>query len=53
MENVYTCTCGNQTWIILEGKVRCATCKLEFDVTHMPVGDFNRLVMEELEEEEV
>ncbi len=53
MENVYTCTCGNQNWIIMQGEVRCTVCHSDFAVAMDSVRDFNRKVMEELEEEEV
>ncbi len=50
MEDVYTCTCGNRTWLILENVVRCAACDTEFPAQHTPVREFNRLVSEEVEE---
>lgn len=53
MDNVYTCSCGNQTFVIIETGVRCTACNLTFDVPHMSVRDFNHMVAEELEEEEV
>ncbi len=53
MDNVYTCSCGNQNWIILEGAVRCTVCHTDFDVQMTSVHDFNAKVMEALEEEEV
>jgi hypothetical protein len=52
MENVYTCTCGNQSWVLLENGARCTACKSEFDVPHFSVREFNRIVVEELKEEE-
>ena len=50
MENVYTCSCGNQTWTILENHVQCAACKVTYDCLHTPVKEFNRMVAEEIEE---
>ena len=50
MADVYTCSCGNQTWQILEAIVRCTACGTEFVALHMPVADFNHMVTEELEE---
>ena len=50
MADLYTCSCGNQTWQIIEIGVRCATCGTEFVAQHMPVADFNHMVAEELEE---
>jgi uncharacterized Zn finger protein (UPF0148 family) len=53
MDNVYTCVCGNQTWIILDGTVRCTMCHEDYAVQLTPVNEFNTKVMEQLEEEEV
>ncbi len=50
MENVYTCSCGNQVWIIAETVVRCTACNREFAADHMPVAEFNHGVLEEIEE---
>jgi len=50
MADVYTCSCGNQTWRILEAGVRCTVCGTEFVASHMPVAEFNHMVTEELEE---
>ncbi len=50
MDELYTCDCGNQTWEIFEGGVRCLGCKTQFMVQHMPVKEFNHMVTEELEE---
>ncbi len=52
MDNVYTCICGNQTWIIMENVVRCTVCHTDYNVQLTPVSEFNAKVMEELEEEE-
>ena len=49
MADVYTCSCGNQTWQILETAVRCTACGTEFVAPHMPVAAFNHLVALELE----
>ena len=50
MADVYTCSCGNQTWQIFEAAVLCTACKTEFVAVHMPVAEFNHMVTEELEE---
>ena len=50
MENVYTCSCGNETWVILDNAVRCTACKMVFAVPLTPVKDFNHLVSEEVQE---
>lgn len=50
MADVYTCSCGNQTWQILETGVRCTVCGTEFVAQHLPVSEFNHMVTEELEE---
>jgi len=50
MADVYTCSCGNQTWRILENAVRCTACATDFVAAHMPVAEFNHMVTEELEE---
>lgn len=50
MEDVYTCTCGNQTWMILENQVQCTACKTTFDCQHTPVKEFNHRVAEDVEE---
>jgi hypothetical protein len=53
MENVYTCVCGNQTWIVMENAVRCTICHADFDVQLPPVREFNQRIMQEIEEQEV
>ncbi len=50
MENAYTCSCGNRTWVISDNGVQCTACNREFVVQMMPVAEFNHLVSEELEE---
>lgn len=50
MDNVYTCTCGNQTWIIFDNAVRCTVCTTQFTVQNTPVTEFNHSVTEQLEE---
>ncbi|MFB3916745.1 MAG: hypothetical protein ACE14M_08450 [Terriglobales bacterium] len=52
MENLFTCTCGSQTWLVLDDGVRCTVCHQLFDAPHLPVRNFNRIVAEELREEE-
>ncbi len=49
-EDLYTCSCGNQTWQIFDTVVRCSACGTEFAVEHMPVSEFNAIVTTELEE---
>jgi len=48
--DLYTCSCGNQTWEIFDTGVRCLKCKTEFATPHTPVAEFNHAVTEELEE---
>jgi len=50
MADMYTCSCGNQTWQVFEAAMRCAACGTEFVAPHMPVAEFNHMVTEELEE---
>jgi hypothetical protein len=50
MENVYTCTCGNQTWTVLDNAVRCTACNTVFPTVNTPVTEFNHELMTELEE---
>jgi len=50
MADLYTCTCGNQTWQIFDIGVRCTKCNTEYPVQHMPVKEFNHSLTEELEE---
>ena len=50
MENVYTCTCGNQTWMIMENHVQCTACKAAFSCLHTSVKEFNRMITEDIEE---
>jgi len=50
MPDLYTCSCGNQTWEIYETGVRCVTCKTEFATRHTPVREFNHLVAENVQE---
>jgi hypothetical protein len=51
MADMFTCTCGNQTWQIFDEGVRCTTCKTEFITHHVPVAEFNHTLNLELEEE--
>jgi len=53
MADMYTCSCGKQTWQILENAVRCITCGAEFISQRMPAAAFNHLVALELELDEV
>jgi len=50
MADMYTCSCGNQTWQVLEAAVRCTACGTEVVAPHMPVTEFNHMVTQELEE---
>ena len=51
MADLYTCTCGNQTWQIFDTCVRCAACQAEYVTSHTPVAEFNSAITKELEEE--
>jgi hypothetical protein len=51
MADLYTCSCGNQTWEILDNGVRCTACKTEYVTLHTPVSEFNSAVTKEMEEE--
>jgi hypothetical protein len=51
MADLYTCSCGNQTWRIFDSIVRCAACETEFVAQHMPVAEFNHAINVEVEEE--
>ncbi|MGZ4811973.1 MAG: hypothetical protein ACXVZR_05690 [Terriglobales bacterium] len=51
MADLYTCSCGNQTWRIFDSIVRCATCDTEFVAQHTPVAEFNHAINVEVEEE--
>lgn len=51
MTDLYTCSCGNQTWQIFDTVVRCTGCKQEFLTQHTAVAEFNQRVTQELEEE--
>ena len=51
MADKYTCSCGNQTWQILEDDVvRCTSCWTDYVAAHLPVGSFNRMVILETQE---
>ena len=51
MADLYTCSCGNQTWQIFDSGVRCTACKTEFITRHAPVSEFNHEINEELVEQ--
>jgi hypothetical protein len=51
MSDLYTCSCGNQTWKISDTGVCCTTCQTEYVTFHTPVAEFNSAVTEEMEEE--
>jgi len=50
MADLYTCSCGHQTWEIFDTGVRCTACNTEYVTQHTPVAEFNHMVTEELEE---
>ena len=50
MADMYTCSCGNQTWQVLEDIVRCVAGGTEIVAPHMPVQAFYHMVTLELEE---
>ncbi len=50
MADLYTCSCGSQTWQIFDTVVRCTACGTEFATQHTPVLEFNEMVTQELEE---
>ncbi len=50
MENVYACTCGNQTWIIRDNEVQCTACKATFQSLHTSVKEFNHMIADQIEE---
>ena len=46
MEEAYTCKCGNQEWVIYNGRVECTKCETNY-VTFtgwLTVRDFNEHV---------
>lgn len=51
MADLYTCSCGSQTWQIFDTGVRCTACQTEFVAQHMPVAEFNHAATQQLEEE--
>ncbi len=51
MTELYTCSCGNQTWEIFDMGVRCTACQAEYLTRHEPVAEFNREITQEMEEE--
>jgi hypothetical protein len=51
MADLYTCSCGSQTWEIFDTGVRCTGCEAEYVTPHGPVSEFNSAVTHELEEE--
>ncbi len=51
MADLYTCSCGNQTWKIFDTGVRCTACDMEYVTSHTSVSEFNSEVTHELEEE--
>jgi len=43
MEEVYTCQCGGQAWVIGESKVTCAKCGTIYEVACiLPPEYFNK-----------
>jgi hypothetical protein len=51
MADLYTCSCGNQTWEIFDTGVRCTACQTEYVMQHTPVAEFNHAITQEMEEE--
>jgi hypothetical protein len=51
MADLYTCSCGNQTWEISDTGVRCTACQAEYVTRHTPVAEFNSVVTQAMEEE--
>jgi hypothetical protein len=51
MPDLYTCSCGSQTWQISDTGVRCTVCQTEYVTPHTPVAEFNSTVTQEMEEE--
>jgi hypothetical protein len=51
MNDLYTCSCGNQTWQIFDTLVRCTACKAQYPSQHIPVAQFNHEIVQEMEEE--
>lgn len=51
MADLYTCSCGNQTWEILDMFVRCTACQAQYVTPHASVAEFNFAVTREMEEE--
>jgi hypothetical protein len=51
MADLYTCSCGNQTWEISDTGVRCTACQAEYVTRHTPVAEFNSAVTQAMEEE--
>lgn len=41
METVYTCICGNQTWIITGTTIRCDSCSQEYTLIDYDAEMFN------------
>jgi hypothetical protein len=48
MADLYTCSCGNQTWEVFDTGVRCTACKTEYVTQHTSVTEFNRAVTQEI-----
>lgn len=45
MPEVYTCSCGAQTWVILPGEVECAKCHQRYRLPDNKLcapSEFNR-----------
>ncbi len=52
MDNVYTCTCGSQTWNVLGTVIRCTACNTEFANQGMTASEFNEVVLTDAIESE-
>jgi len=51
MTDLYTCSCGNQTWEIFDTGVHCTACQTEYLTQHTPVAEFNHEITQQMEEE--
>lgn len=49
---LYTCSCGNQTWQVGENGVRCTSCNAVFNAQFTPVREFNEMVTKGVREAE-
>ena len=48
MEEVYTCKCGNQSWVIYSGKIECNKCGIVHWIKMpFPANEFNNQLEKE------